>query len=144
MKLLKLPMMKRHFGFFETEECKVMKTPLHDKLDFKCGRNEIFAQSSPYRQLIGSHLPLVSTVQLEIAYAFGYHLHIRQNLIDQLWRSATYVLRYLKGTGNLEVTFHSRGECSIWGFLNADWGQERPKLESVSRNVLMGAGSMGN
>ena len=59
----------------------------------------------PYKELVGGLLYLVSCTRPDIAHAVGMLARFMDNPGTQHWEAAKYVLRYLKGTSNLGVTY---------------------------------------
>ena len=63
----------------------------------------------PYKELIGGLLYLVSCTRPDIAHAVGMLARYMDNPGTQHWEAAKHVLRYLKGTSDLGITY-TRGK----------------------------------
>lgn len=75
----------------------------------------------PYRNLIGSLMYLATSTRPVIAYAISALSQFNENPGQGHWKAAKRVLRYLKKTENLGITFTKTGE-NLTGFSDADWG----------------------
>lgn len=106
---------------FKMTECKTACTPMEhklnlDKIDKNCNKN------LPYQQLIGSLLYLAVLTRPDISFAVGYLSQFNTCYTDEHWGHCKRILKYLKKTKGFGLTFHSRGNSELIGFVDADWG----------------------
>jgi len=112
---------------FGMENCKPSKTPMEP-----CLRLEDVIEKKtvhPYRELVGclSYVTMVS--RPDPCYAVNYLSRFQENPTDTHWNHLKRVLRYIKGTVNLNLLFSNSTEPLI-GYADADWanGADRKSI----------------
>lgn len=107
---------------FGMEECKPSSTPLD--AGAKLTTTDPWAAADgakpPYRELVGALLYLSVATRPDIAHAASSLSQFNENFGKVHWIAAKRVLRYLKGTADIGITFR-RGQTSIEGYVDADW-----------------------
>ncbi|XP_071053569.1 uncharacterized protein [Onthophagus taurus] len=84
-------------------------------------KNEEIMKKYPYQNLIGSLMYASLGTRSDITFSVNFLSQFNTNSNESHWIAAKRVLRYLKGTINLELTYRISGkemEC----YTNADWG----------------------
>lgn len=108
------------------EDCKSIAMPMNARLKLskemqpKTEEERKQIEEIPYRCLIDSLMHVTST-RPDIAYAVNALNQFNENFGEEHWKAAKRVLRYLKKTKDLTMTFKKRKEC-LTGFSDADWG----------------------
>ncbi|XP_071578912.1 uncharacterized protein [Temnothorax nylanderi] len=130
---------------FNMEDCKPVATPMNPavKLSKKMSptTEEDKKQMSqiPYRNVIGSLMYLATSTRPDIAYAISILSQFSENPGQDHWKAAKRVLRYLKKTENLGITFTKTGN-ELVGFSDADWGASIDDRRSYTGYVFKLAG----
>ena len=92
--------------------------------------------SLPYRQILGSIRYLVSCTRPDLSYCASFQSKFTQNLGLAHWQALKRVLRYLKYTKDMGLTyrsFQSKNSSQPSGWINtslvrwmdSDWGGDR-------------------
>ncbi|EIW73540.1 hypothetical protein TREMEDRAFT_26053 [Tremella mesenterica DSM 1558] len=81
------------------------------------------AHNKPYPALAGSILYLATITRPDIAYAASVLCRFISKWSLDHWKAAKHLLRYLRGTSDLALTFDATaGKRTILGWADADWG----------------------
>lgn len=114
--------------------CKPVSTPLIDtKFDEDIPvRPDL---EKPYQQLIGSLLYLAITSRPDILYPVTFLSQFNRKPTQQHWTCAQRILRYLKGTSNLSLTY-KKSDHDLIGYSDSDWANNCPQRKSFSGNVF--------
>jgi hypothetical protein len=93
-----------------------------------------------YGSVVGSLLYAALSTRPDIAYAVGVLARYVSAPLPQHWRAAKYVLRYLKGTASLGLTFRGSTASSTAvtlgpAYADADWGGNIDDRRSTSGTV---------
>ena len=92
-------------------------------------------QKVPYREAIGSLMYAVIGTCPDITYAVTALSQYLQDPGHTHWEQAKHIIRYLKGTRDLELKFGpSRG---VEGFTDASWGNDTDDCHSICGYVFM-------
>ena len=84
-----------------------MRTPYDLSIHLKKNRGSLVAQSE-YAKIIGSVMFLMNCTRSDIAYAVSRLSRYTNNPAYEHWNALTCLLRYLKGTMNLGLTYTGR------------------------------------
>lgn len=94
-------------------------TPFPPGLKLYCASNheveEFFALKLPYRAVVGSLMYLAQCTRPYLGHAVGVlsqHLE-RPGLLQ--WNAPTHVLRYLRGTTNMGITYSAGAQTKVVG-----------------------------
>jgi hypothetical protein len=103
-------------------ECKPVGTPvdLGTKLKRKGEQTEEDLKF-PYRKLVGALTYLAATTRPDISFSVSCLGQFNNCYKEEHWKAAKRVLRYLKGTVGVGLTYGSNAE-TMKGFVDADWG----------------------
>ena len=94
----------------------------------------------PYRELIGSLIWLSTCTRPDIAFATHRLASYCEHPTELHWKAAKRVLRYLKGTQSMGITYSSQGSEAITGFADADYAGDKGDRKSTSGCVFIMAG----
>ncbi|CAK9827482.1 Retrovirus-related Pol polyprotein from transposon TNT 1-94 [Anthophora retusa] len=130
---------------FKMEDCKPAITPMNTGLKLskemqpKTEEERKQMEKTPFRCLIGSIMYVATSTRPDIAYAVSALSQFNENFGEEHWKAAKRVLRYLKKTKDLTMTFKKRGEC-LTGFSDADWGASVDDRRSYTGYIFRYAG----
>ena len=124
---------------FGMHNCKIASTPLSEKCALskddqpKGGSGDVSKIAEcDYRGLVGSISYLAMTTRPDLAFAA--HLLSRflnnHNLVH--WQAAKHVLRYLKGTEDVGITYWRDCEAHLTGYPDADYASCKDDSKSVT------------
>ncbi|KAL0270911.1 UNVERIFIED_CONTAM: hypothetical protein PYX00_008181 [Menopon gallinae] len=104
---------------FGMSDCKPVTSPLDVsiRLEKKNEANE----NLPFRELIGALMWISVATRPDIAYAVSSLSQFNNCFGRTHWTAAKRILRYLKGTMNVGITYEKSTE-GIVGYSDADWG----------------------
>ncbi|KAG7188020.1 hypothetical protein KM043_015766 [Ampulex compressa] len=90
----------------------------------------------PYRELVGYLTYLVLATQLDIDFAASFLGQFNNSYVMAHWIAVKGVLRYLKGTLNLGLTYSADAK-PLEGFIDSDWGNCTDDRRSYSGHVFV-------
>jgi len=110
---------------FGMTDCKPVSTPMEpgSKLPRAKEQNMEDPEGSrklPYRELVGSLMYLAIATRPDIAHAVSWLSRFNECYDETHWLAAKRVLRYLRGTSDLGITY-KRSKRSLIGYVDADW-----------------------
>jgi hypothetical protein len=107
---------------FGMSECKPIGTPVDLGTKLKTNGEQTEEDLKlPYRELVGALTYLATTTRPDISFAVSCLGQFNNCYTEEHWKAAKRVLRYLKGTMGMGLTYGSNAE-PIKGFVDADWG----------------------
>lgn len=108
---------------FGMEDSKPVSTPMdpNSNLEKPKVKNEEIMKKYPYQNLIGSLMYVSIGTRPDITFSVNFLSQFNTNYNESHWIAAKRVLRYLKGTINLELTYRTSGK-EIECYTDADWG----------------------
>lgn len=92
-----------------------------------------------YRQAIGGLLYLAGGTRPDLAFATTYMSQFNSCPSKEHWTGVQHILRYLKQTKNLKLTFEKTGK-NLEVFCDSDWANDRTDRRSFSGYVILLAG----
>nr|ADE10054.1 rve superfamily protein [Tremella fuciformis] len=106
------------------ETGKACKTILPDAKLVEATPKEVEeARDKPFPALAGSILYIATITRPDIAYAASLLCRFISKWSLAHWRAAKHLLRYLRGTSDLALTFDAHGgRRALLGWADADWG----------------------
>ncbi|GBM92114.1 Copia protein [Araneus ventricosus] len=118
-------------------DCKPSGTPLVPKStssDFVNG--ERF--HGPYRELVGALLYLSMATRPDILYSVNCSSQIQEQPTNSTWAGLKRILRYLKGTSELQLLFCKSDSDNIMinVYVDADWGADTYDRKSISGYII--------
>jgi hypothetical protein len=97
-------------------------------------------ESKPYESLVGSLLYAAISTRLDIAHAVNVGSRFMKTHGGKHWIAMKRVLRYLKGTAKLKLTFNCanvNNECvNVSAFSDADWGGDLDDRKSTTGYIV--------
>lgn len=114
---------------FGMVESKPVGTPLDKNVKFSDDLTRI--DNVPYQELIGSLMYLAVSTRPDISFAVSFLSQFNNSHTTEHWSAAKRVLRYLKGTIDLNLTY-VRDKMFLIGYTDADWGNDVSDRKSFS------------
>lgn len=115
---------------------KAVTTPFPPKLDYQALNSDEF-HDVPCKSLIGSLMYAMLCTRPDICAAISILSRYQTKNNIELWRCFKRVLRYIKGSINIKLTFQ---RCNfkevIFGFVDADWGGDEITRKSTTGYVF--------
>ena len=130
-------------------ECKAASTPLADKLDLT--KDQIPEDGSDeqqqmlrndYRGLVGSIAYLSLSTRPDLAFPAHLLSRFLSNPGFAHWQAAKHVLRYLRGTADVGITFMKCDDTGLNGYTDSDYASckdDRRSITGFCFNVGSGA-----
>lgn len=118
------------FGMLES---KPVGTPLDKNVKFSADLAPI--DNVPYQELIGSLMYLSVSTRPDISFAVSFLSQFNNSHTTEQWSAAKRVLRYLKGTIDLCLTY-VRDNMHLVGYTDADWANNVEDRRSFSGFVF--------
>ena len=126
---------------FNHFDCDPVRTPYDPSIHLKKNRGSPIAQSE-YAKIIGSVMFLMNCTCPDIAYVVSRLSRYTYNHAHEHWNALTRLLRYLKGTMNLGLTYTSRPTI-LEGYCDASRISNNDKTNSTSGYVFtLGGGAI--
>jgi hypothetical protein len=108
---------------FEMTKCSDKDTPMESKIRLSksmCpttpqGRLEM--EAIPYREAVGSLLWIANGTRPDVAYSVSQVAKYMSNPGMEHWNAVKRILRYLKGTMDLKLTYNGNKARNVIGFL---------------------------
>jgi hypothetical protein len=95
---------------YSLQDACPVHTPLDSHVKLEPGEPEARNQSNNYARLIGSLMYAAVATRPDIAFAVNRPRSFTANPIMCHWTAAKHVLRYLKGTKNIGITYSKPSE----------------------------------
>ncbi len=121
----------------------------------RTGEDKAFKDNTVYRALIGGLLYVASWARPDIMFAVISLARYQADPSERHWQLAKHVLQYLKGTSHLSLIYaglrgDSVAKClkkdlaadTLYGFVDASWGEDLQTRHSQSGYVLMYGGGL--
>lgn len=131
---------------FRHEDCTPASTPLPPgtKLsDLGSPENEVEKlemDKLPFRELLGSLMYLYIGTRPDLSFAIQFLSRYQANPGRAHWNAALHVLRYLKGTIDLKITYSASSPLTPVGYADSDLGGCLDTGRSTSGYVFVSSG----
>lgn len=131
---------------FRHEDCTPASTPLPPgtKLsDLNSPESDTEREEMsklPFRELLRSLMYLYIGTHPDLSFAIQYLSRYQSNPGRAHWNAGLHVLRYLKGTINLKITYSAKGTLTPVGYADADLGGCLDTGRSTSGYVFVASG----
>lgn len=128
---------------FGMKDARGASSPLDPGMKYKKARDDdeaANALSHLYRQAIGGLLYLAGGTRPDLAFAASYMSQFNVKPTEQHWSGLKHMLRYLKQTKDVALTFSKTGK-QIQAFCDADWATDCVDRRSFSGYVFTLAGA---
>ncbi|CAG7719483.1 unnamed protein product [Allacma fusca] len=120
---------------YNMSSCKPASVPLQP--DTELTPIEPTDDSYPYRQIIGSLLFLAKCSRPDISVAVSKLAQFLNCYGEPHWKAAKGVLRYLRGTTDVGITYQSSGNMQLVAFTDSDFAGCKITRRSTSGYVVM-------
>ncbi|KAK9679824.1 Reverse transcriptase (RNA-dependent DNA polymerase) [Popillia japonica] len=120
-----------HFGM---SDCKEIKAPININ-NLGKEQNEEIITSKPVRELIGCLMYVMVATRPDLSAS------VSLSPTEPLWKCLKQILRYIKGTQNLELFFDKRDEYVIVGYADSDWAGDESDRKSTTGFLYKVCGS---
>jgi transposase InsO family protein len=91
-----------------------------------------WAERTPYRELVGSLNYIAVATRPDIAYAVGRLASFLDCYRPEHWSAAIRILRYLKGTRDLQLVLGGRSSLSLVGHSDSDYANCKDTSRSIA------------
>jgi hypothetical protein len=115
---------------FNMADAKARRTPLPTGTRLVAEGDRLDTEAHPYSSLIGSLLYIAACTRPDIAFAVNALARYMSAPTEQHWLAAKAVVRYLRGTISLGITFGPTG--GLTGYCDADYGGELDSRRSTT------------
>lgn len=122
---------------FNMEDCHAVSTPLPSKLNYEALQSEE-SYDAPCRNLIGCLMYIMLCTRPDLSTSISILSRYTNNNNKELWQCLKRVLRYLKGTINLKLTFHKNININsiLMGYVDSDWAGNETDRKSTTGFVF--------
>ena len=124
---------------FDLSTCNPARNPLPYNFRPLIATDEEFeaAKHLPYPQVVGSILYASTVTRPDLSQAAGVLSRFISKWSNAHWLAAKHVLRYIRGTSDLCLTFtRESGKRIALGYANADWGGDLDTRRSTTGYVF--------
>lgn len=126
---------------FGMADCKPVNTPCDASVKLIPAKNDNdILKGIPYHEAVGCLLYLSQSTRPDITYAVNTLSRFNNKPTKEHWIALKRVMRYLKGTVDIKLTFKKNSE-NIVGYCDADWASNIEDRRSCSGNVFMFQGA---
>lgn len=107
---------------YNMSECNVVPTPAEASKSEPDDKKQLLSKSVPFRNLIGSLNYIANVTRPDISFAVNKLARNMENPSEADWIAAKRILRYLKGTKELRITFGRSKTIHLKLYTDADFG----------------------
>jgi histone deacetylase 1/2 len=128
---------------FGMTDCKTCPTPLPIGTHLSKDDGEVLNDDHPYQALVGSLIYLAVNTRPDISHAVGILSRFMSCPTDKHWDAGKHVLRYLKGSADLGLTYVGKhtalnqGVCACEMYTDADFAADVDKRRSTTGAVML-------
>ena len=123
---------------FGQEESKIVSTPTDSTIWSREEEQEKDGQRFPFQELIGSLNYIAIATRPDISFAISVLARNYDNSSRSDYIRATRVLKYLKGTKELGISFRGgNGNARLEGFSDSDYATDPTTRRSISAQVFV-------
>lgn len=107
---------------FNMEDCKVLSTPMDINAKLvKSTEKSNSEENYPYKEAIGNLIYLIIGSRPDIAYSVSKLSQFMDAYDKTHWTAVKHILRYLKGTLDLGITYQGNRTNKLEGFCDSDY-----------------------
>lgn len=107
---------------FKMQDCKPVSTPLENKLNYEALNSEEKC-NAPCRNVIGCLMYIMLCTRPDLSISVNILSRYTNKNNKELWQCLKRVLRYLKGTVDIKLTYKKCNyEDILCGYVDSDWG----------------------
>ena len=125
---------------FGHENSKPALTPLEPGIQLELSEQGGENSNYPYREVVGSLMYLMVSTRPDISFAVSYLARYLNNHGRVHHAAANNLLRYLKYTQDLGITYHHNRSFDLIGFSDSDWASDINTRKSTTGYLFMIAG----
>lgn len=126
-------------------DAKSSQTPIgaHFKLSsVKDDEERIDTEVIPYSSAVGSMMYAMVGSRPDLAYGIGLVSRFMSKPGQMHWEAVKWLLRYIKGSLNLELMYTTDKELHIQGFCDSDYAADLDRSRSISSYVFSVGGNV--
>lgn len=97
-------------------------------------------EGTPYREAVGSIMYAAVTTRIDIAHAASRVAQVSKPTVKD-WTAIKRILRYLKGTKELGITYPSKRDGKLSVFCDSNYAGDQKKFKSTSGYIIMYSGA---
>lgn len=123
---------------FKMSNCAPASTLLNASLPLqKAYESDKWTNQTNYQELIGSLNHLAVYSRPDISFAVSKLAQFNSEPTITHLRAAQHVLRYLRATKDLSITYGNASNLTTVGYADADWGSDKDDRKSTTGYVFM-------
>ncbi len=108
---------------FSMSDCKPRSTPCEQKLDYNSDSDPV--DPKRYREAVGSLIYLMTCTRPDLSWIVSKLSQYLSDPYEQHWSTVKHVMRYLKGTIDLELCYKKSDEkLKLVAYSDADWASD--------------------
>jgi uncharacterized membrane-anchored protein YhcB (DUF1043 family) len=92
--------------------------------------------TAPYREAVGALMFLANISRPDIAFATGKVARSVENPTQSDWLNVKRIMRYLKGTSDLGITYPREGELHLEAYCDSDYGGDEKTRKSTTGLII--------
>jgi len=124
------------------QDSKAVNTPVNTRVKLVASEKpEDVCNQQLYQAVVGSLLYLSTKTTPDIAYAVSCVARFCAKPTREHWTAIKRILRYLKETSNLGLTYRGETACDVRGYSDADWGGDIGDRKSTSGYLFLLGGA---
>lgn len=120
---------------FGMSNCKACKTPMETtaiRNETKDDDDTSEAKNRPIRELVGCLMYVMLGTHPDLSIAVNYCSRFQDKPNDRLWKALKRILRYIKGTIDLELFYTKHEKTKLVGYADSDYaGDERDRISTT-------------
>nr|KYP49721.1 Retrovirus-related Pol polyprotein from transposon TNT 1-94 [Cajanus cajan] len=116
---------------YKMDDAKPMKTPMHPSTTLGLDEDSPEVDSTMYRGIVGSLLYL-TTSRPDIMFSVYIYARFQVKPKEVHLQAVKRILRYIKGTTNLGISFYRRQNFTLLGYYDADYAGDKWERKSTS------------
>lgn len=120
--------------------CKPVSTPIAEKHELARATDDLLADSTRYRRLVGKLIYLTLT-RPELSYSVHILSQFMQKPTISQWEAALRVVRYLKGSPGQGIVFKNNSPIELEAYCDADWASCPLTRRSITAYFICLGGS---
>ena len=113
------------------DEAKPMPTPMTSGLRLSTHGDSAFTNPTLYRSVVGG-LQYATITRPDISYAVNKVAQFMHSPLEVHWKAVKRILRYISGSLQFGLKFHSNKELRLLAYCDSDWGSDIDDRKSTS------------
>ena len=120
----------KFLGNFNMDKAKSVSTPLgaHFRLssttEKEIKEEDEYMRNISYQSAMGSLMYSMVGTRSDLAYAIGMVCRFMSNPFKIHWKAVKWILRYVRGTTKMKLSFRKEGQFIVRGYCDADYGAD--------------------